>query len=248
MHFLCLHGAIGNTDNITIQLAPLQKDLGEDATFHYINGPLSFIPPPGFEEYFGVGPHYRWADDGQAPEDSWIMRIRGNAAPSDDTNNEDAMRGLLGEGSCKNHPELMKYIYDALERNPEIGGIIAYSEGAMAASTFILDEARREQEEGRERRIKCAMFVGGWPAMKPNAGFILADDGGDEMIDIPTLHVVGANDPFRYGSEALYDICDPDTAEYFDMGKGHVIPRSGLVIGELSNALRELVKKTEPEE
>jgi hypothetical protein len=32
------------------------------------------------------------------------------------------------------------------------------------------------------------------------------------------------------------------------MGKGHVIPRSGLVIGELSNALRGLAKKTEPEE
>lgn len=28
------------------------------------------------------------------------------------------------------------------------------------------------------------------------------------------------------------------------MGKGHVIPRSGLVINELSNAIRELIKKT----
>jgi hypothetical protein len=121
------------------------------------------------------------------------MRVRGTAAPSDDTNNEDAMRGLLGEGSLQNFPELMKYIQDTLDRIPEISGIIAYSEGAMVASTFILEEERRHREEGRERRIKCAMFVGGWPAMRPGSGFILADDGGEEMIDIPTLHVVGAN-------------------------------------------------------
>jgi hypothetical protein len=144
----------------------------------------------GFEGYFGVGPHYRWTDDGEKPENSWVWRVRGLATSG---NNEDAMRDVIGDGSCRNYAELMNYIEGALKKNPEIGGFIAYSEGALAAATYILEEERRHHEEGRVRQIKCAMFVGGWPAVRPDKGFILADDGGEEIIDVPTLHVVGAN-------------------------------------------------------
>ncbi|BCS02804.1 uncharacterized protein AKAW2_61068A [Aspergillus luchuensis] len=246
MHFLCLHGAIGNTETITIQLAPLLKELNTDnstTTFHYLNGPLLVSPPPGFEAYFGVGPHYRWIDDGQKPGKSTIRRVRD--LPTSESN-DDAMREVLGDVHCRNYTDLMDYIEGVLEKNPEIGGMIAYSEGAAAAATYILDEQRRHREDGRERQIKCAMFVGGWPAMRRDTkGFILADDGGDEMIDIPTLHVLGANDPYRYGSEALFETCDPDAAEFFDMGKGHTLPRSGLVISELAQSVRDLFRRTE---
>ncbi|KAJ5479260.1 hypothetical protein N7530_004769 [Penicillium desertorum] len=129
----------------------------------------------GFEGYFGVGPHYRWTDDGEKPENSWVWRVRDLATSG---NNEDAMRDIIGDGSCRNHAELMNYIEGALKKNPEIGGFIAYSEGALAAATYILEEERRHHEAGRVRQIKCAMFVGGWPAVRPDKGFILADDGG----------------------------------------------------------------------
>lgn len=178
------------------------KELNTDSsatTFHYLNGPLLVSPPPGFEAYFGVGPHYRWIDDGQKPGKSTIRRVRD--LPTSE-NNDDAMREVLGDVHCRNYADLMDYIEGVLEKNPEIGGMIAYSEGAAAAATYILDEQRRHREDGRERQIKCAMFVGGWPAMRRDTkGFILADDGGDEMIDIPTLHVLGANgsdNPFSY--------------------------------------------------
>ncbi|GLA43470.1 hypothetical protein AnigIFM63309_001397 [Aspergillus niger] len=240
MQFLCLHGAIGNTDNITIQLAPLLKELNtedSETTFHYLNGPLLVRPPPGFEAYFGVGPHYRWIDDGQKSGRSSIDRVRD--LPTSESN-DDAVREVLGDIRCHNYAELMAYIEEVLNKNPEIGGMIAYSEGAAAAATYILDEQRRQRDDGRERQIKCAMFVGGWPAMRRDTKeFILADDGGDEMIDIPTLHVLGANDPFRYGSEALYETCDLDAAEFFDMGKGHTLPRSGLVVSELAQSMRD---------
>lgn len=144
----------------------------------------------GFEEYFGVGPHYRWSDDGESHENSWIMRVRKNAAGG---NPEDAMRDLAGGAGCRNYKELMGYLYETLEKHPEISGLVAYSEGASAAATFILDEERRHLEEGRDRQIKCAMFITGWPAFNGDKGFILSDEGGEEMIDVPTLHVVGAN-------------------------------------------------------
>jgi len=145
----------------------------------------------GFDEYFGVSPLYRWADDGGAAEDSLISRVR--QIPVGD-NAEDVMRDLVGgrEVVWLNYKQVMDYLYEQLEKDSEIGGIIGYSEGAAIASTFILDEQRREKEEGRPRRIKSAMFVTGWPPMTPDRGILLADEQED-MIDMPTLHVVGAN-------------------------------------------------------
>ncbi|CEO58651.1 hypothetical protein PMG11_03359 [Penicillium brasilianum] len=245
MKFLCLHGAIGNIENISIQLAPLQKELARDyeASFHYINGLVRIKPPQGFEEYFGAGPHYRWAEDGGAAEESMISRVRKIPVGQ---NPEDVMRDLAGgrDVAWKNHDDVMQYLYDTLEKHPDIGGIIGYSEGASIAATFILDEQRRFEENGRERRIKCAIFMTGWPPIDPNKGIILADQD-DDLIDVPTLHVVGANDPFRHGAYALYNVCDPDTAAFFDTGKGHTIPRSGLVISELADAIRDLIAKSE---
>ncbi|KAJ5577870.1 uncharacterized protein N7459_006834 [Penicillium hispanicum] len=243
MQFLCLHGAIGNINNISIQLAPLRKELGTDnaASFYYINAPMKMTPPPGFEEYFGIGPHYRWADDGGAAEDSMISRVR---KIPDGQNPEDVMRELVGDRDVvwKNHKEIMQYLYDTLDKNPDIEGIIGYSEGASIAATLILDEEKRKRETGRPRRIKCGMFVTGWPPIDSTKGIILADET-EVIIDVPSLHVVGAHDPFRQGAYALYNVCDPNTATFFDTGKGHTIPRSGLVIHELGDAVRDLIAK-----
>lgn len=244
MKFLCLHGAIGNTENLSIQLGPIQKDLEIDnaASFHYINGPCQIDSPPGFEDYFGIGPHYRWVDDGGEAKDSMLSRIRELPLGHDP---EDVMRSLAkGAKSTewRNHQQVLDLLYGTLENDPEIEGIIGYSEGASMAATFLLDEQWREQQTGRPRRIKCAMFLTGWPPLSPDEKMVLADES-DLYIDVPTLHVVGANDPYRYGALALYNVSDEDSAELFDTGKGHTIPRAGDVIVELGNAIRSLISR-----
>ena len=122
-----------------------------------------------------------------------IDRVRNN---TDGTNAEDMMRGIAGDnhGVCRNYTELMQYFDETLDKNPEIAGIIGYSEGASLAATYLLEEQRRQREEGRPRRLKCGIFITGWPAMTPDKGFILADEDDEEveLIDVPTLHVVGA--------------------------------------------------------
>lgn len=56
----------------------------------------------------------------------------------------------------------------------------------MTAATVVLEEGKRAKMEGRERRIKCAIFMGGWPpfSRKDDSdshggryGVILCDDG-----------------------------------------------------------------------
>lgn len=55
-------------------------------------------------------------------------------------------------------------------------------------------------------------------------------------------------DPYRDGALALYNVCDPDAAVIFDTGKGHTIPRAGMVITELANAVRNLIEVARQQE
>lgn len=104
------------------------------------------------------------------------------------------MRELVGDRDVvwNNYDQVMEYLDTTIANDPDIHGIIGYSEGAAMASTYILDEERRFNESGRPRRIKSALFITGWPPMNPKDGILLADES-DVMIDVPTLHVVGAN-------------------------------------------------------
>ncbi|QKX53223.1 uncharacterized protein TRUGW13939_00299 [Talaromyces rugulosus] len=243
MQFLCLHGALGNRDTIRIQLEPLQKELasGQVAEFHYTNAPFEANPPPGFREYFGLGPYFRWVDDEGAAEDSMLARIR--ELPVRRTP-EDVMRHLMNkEIKWKNRNSVIQFLDDLLDKHPEIEGIVGYSEGSAMAATYIIDEQRRLKETGRTRRIKCAIFFTGWPPISNGNGPILSDES-DVVVDVPTLHVVGANDPYCQGALALYNVCDPDVAMMFDTGKGHTVPRDAVVISELANEVKELIENT----
>jgi hypothetical protein len=86
---------------------------------------------------------------------------------------------------------------------------------------------------------KCAIFFAGWPPVRIADGRVktLLADEHDEMIDIPTCHVVGCNDPYIDGAVALYDMCDEDMAILFDHGKGHTVPRDETTVGELAKTI-----------
>jgi len=107
----------------------------------------------------------------------------------------------------------------------EQDGIAAYSEGTVIASTLILD----------------AIFFNGWPPLRLGSCEILLADTCEEEIDVPTCHVVGADDPYLAGAMGLFNICDQDTAMLFDHGKGHTIPRDKQTLLELAEVVRGLV-------
>ncbi|KAF2125235.1 putative DUF341 family oxidoreductase [Dothidotthia symphoricarpi CBS 119687] len=249
MQFLGFHGAISNADYFGIQLAPLEKELERDqaASFHFMNAPILGDPPYGVEKYFGNGPYRSWFCDGAVGSRRMLERVRD--MPTGD-NSEEIMRKLRGKRQAgaqeqlkDNLKEVMDSIYATLKENPQIEGVIGYSEGSCLAASLILDEIRREQETGQARQIKCAIFITGWPPLASNADFVLSDESALK-IDVPTLHIVGANDPYKHGALAMFNVCDENTATLFDTGKGHTIPRSGRVIQELGDAVREMIGST----
>lgn len=56
--------------------------------------------------------------------------------------------------------------------------------------------------------------------------------------------IVGCDDPYIHGAMALFNVCDEDTAELFDHGKGHTVPRDARTLRELGDAVQRMVSKT----
>ena len=108
---------------------------------------------------------------------------------------EDVIRYLRGDNYQRLSSEKLKqhtgkvfdFLCRILDEDPELEGILGYSEGAHAAATFILNEMQKAK-----RRIKCAIFFHGSPPFGPDGELVLADET-ELRIDIPTLHIVGAN-------------------------------------------------------
>ncbi|KAL7892780.1 serine hydrolase FSH [Trichoderma sp. SZMC 28014] len=238
---LCLHGAYGSASNFKVQLGIFTEATSQpDVEFKWIDGFTKATPPPGFEDYFGAPPLYRFMDiDGVSELEQMIVKIRDMSQGSSP---EDTMRKLVANKEQFAAPAVinsMNRLLQILDDDPEIDSILGYSEGATTAATLILEEQRLFKEQGRPRRIKSALFFAGWPPVQIIDGRVqtLLADEHDMVIDIPTCHVVGCSDPYIHGAVALYGICDEDTAILFDHGKGHTVPRDEVTVKELSEAI-----------
>ena len=95
---------------------------------------------------------------------------------------------------------------------------------------------------------QCGIFFAGWPPVsvegEDNINTMLADEC-QEVLDVPTCHVVGCRDPYIDGAMALYSMCDEDMAVLFDHGQGHTVPRDRRIVEELTLTIRETIAKIE---
>ncbi|KAG6041354.1 hypothetical protein E4U41_004764 [Claviceps citrina] len=252
MKFLCLHGAFGNENIFQAQLAPFvaKTSASGQISFKWITGRHEAIPPANFSDYFGRGPLYRFIPfDGIEALDDILHKL--DEFPQGETA-EDTIRQLVqsnygSQYSTEGVRGAIEYIMDVVRDDPEIEGILGFSEGAVAAASAILEEKRLWEEEGVPRQLKCGIFFAGWPPLSLKGGecnVMLADESED-AIDIPTCHVVGCDDPYIDGAMSLYSMCDQDSAELFDHGSGHFVPRDPQTLSELAEVITALVERAE---
>jgi hypothetical protein len=182
--------------------APLVKELRSDNTaeLQFVHGPVEAFPPEGFEEFFGLGPYYRFIKPAETETGNRDVLDRIRHFPKGATA-EDQMRELMRGGigavpvpdqhihSDISAQQALDYLYQIMEEDGPFDGIIGYSEGATVAATLILHEQRRLAIEGREPMFKFAMFFAGWPPMSPELNSIVLADETDLTITIPTLHI-----------------------------------------------------------
>ncbi|KAG6286301.1 hypothetical protein E4U46_005041 [Claviceps purpurea] len=252
MKFLCLHGAFGNASNFQAQLGPFVKATSKSGqiSFKWISGRHEAIPPAGFSDYFGRGTLYCFIPfDGIEALDDVLHKL--DEFPQGATA-EDTIRQLIQSDYGSQYTldgvrNSIEYILDAVRKDPEIEGILGFSEGATAAASAILEEKRLWEEEGVPRQLKCGIFFAGWPPLSLKGGqcnVILADESED-AIDIPTCHVVGSDDPYIDGAMSLHSMCDQDSAVLFDHGSGHFVPREPNTLAELSNTITAMMEQAE---
>ncbi|KAJ5185392.1 Serine hydrolase FSH [Penicillium cf. griseofulvum] len=245
MKFLCLPGGYCSATALKTQLGPFCDALASNgnASFLYTQGTTEVHVPPEFAGFFGPPPNYTFIKvDGPA-----LVHTNMRDFPKRNTP-EEAMKAATqaaGDPTFSCITEVMDRLVGILDSEGDIDGVIGFSEGAQIAASLILEEQRREIELGRIPRLKCAILFSGWPPVHPVSGKVVtADDYNEEPITIPTCHVVGASDPFLDGSMALYNMCDPDSADLFDHGAGHLIPRKKQTAEEIALVVREMINCT----
>ncbi|KJZ70901.1 hypothetical protein HIM_09694 [Hirsutella minnesotensis 3608] len=249
MKFICLHGSYGSAANFQVQLAPFIDAVEKNSStkFQWINGFHEVDAPRGFDDYFGAPPLYKFIDhDGNNALNDFaegLRNFKSGESPAESMRMFAASQELLAASTTQN---AIKKLLDLIAEDPEIEGILGYSEGAMMAATLIMEEKRRFEEEGIPRRIKCGVFFAGWPPVRLVGDKIksLLYDECDDVLDIPTCHIVGCKDPYIHGALALYEVSDPDSAELFDHGKGHTVPRDPKTINELADSICHAVSRS----
>jgi predicted esterase len=212
-----------------------------EADFFFTQGDNEIQIDPEHGNFFGPPPNFTFAQ-ADRPD---LIRLNLADFPKRDTPEETMGRALdlAGRPTFSNIREIVDRMIGILDTEGDIEGVIGYSEGAMIAGSLIWEEARRYKISGRTPRIKCALFMCGWPPIDPVSGrhLLLDDIDDDQIFTIPTFHVVGAADPFLDGSMALYNMCDPDSADLFDHGGGHTVPRAKQTVNDLAGMVRDMV-------
>lgn len=148
-------------------------------------------PPSGYEEFFGGPPYYRFIVPSDADSETVDVLERIRDFPQLETP-EMTMRELMTYGVAKTDDsarQTLLYLYEVMDKEGPFDGIIGYSEGATIAGTLLLHEQMRDKNEGRIPVLRCALFFGGWPPMRPTLDGIVLADESDLMIDVPTVHI-----------------------------------------------------------
>jgi hypothetical protein len=161
------------------------------ASFYFLQGPYEVTPPTGYEEFFGGPPYYRFIVPSDADSETIDVIERIRDFPQLETP-EMTMRELMTYGVAKTDDSArrtLEYLYEIMEKEGPFDGIVGYSEGATIAGTLLLHEQMRDQDEGRIPMLRCALFFGGWPPMRPTLDGIVLADESDLMIDVPTVHI-----------------------------------------------------------
>ncbi|KAG5972446.1 hypothetical protein E4U58_006554 [Claviceps cyperi] len=135
------------------------KETGDHISFKWISGRHEAIPPAGFSDYFGRGPLYRFIPfDGIEALEDVLHKL--SEFPQGETA-EDTIRQLIKSDHGSQYTwdavrTTIEYILDAVREDPEIKGILGFSEGATVAASVILEEKRLWEEEGVSRQLKAS--------------------------------------------------------------------------------------------
>ena len=133
----------------------------------------------------------------------------------------------------------LDYLYNVMEDEGPFDGVIGISEGASVAATLLIEDIQACKAKQTRSRFRCGIFYIGAPAWWADGSKAwLAEEHG-QVIDLPTCHVMGMNDVFKEGAEALLKICNSDKALVIADPGGHRIPQDYETNKRMADWVRE---------
>ncbi len=220
---------------------PLIHALESDgtATFYFTEGPVEMSSPIGYEDFFGAPPHKTFQT-----EESFaaiLSMLINSTYPS----LEDAIydfKDYPGHGAILEAIETLSHL---LETEGPFDGILGFSEGSGLAATLLADHVAKRRGAGKDSMFKLGIFWGGVPPFTADGKrwYLPRHDG--QVFDLPTIHVIGATDPFLAAGMLLYNLCNPDSATLFDHGKGHQVVWEPKIVKSLVEVIREQIRAIE---
>lgn len=206
-------------------LVPIVHNLEQDgaAEFRFVQGTHKVPAPQGYTEYFGPPPHYSFCTDFNV-EDLERTGLSQDSEQIGDTP-EATMRNLFSiemvAVNKEGYMHDMNWLNKLLDAEGPFDAVLGFSLGAAVAATLLIDNIRRSRDSGVPSMFKMAIFMCGSPPFDlEHSGLLLADTAG-QVLQLPTVHVIGSADPLIDFALALYNLCDQDVAEIFDHGRGH---------------------------
>ena len=214
-------------DRILTFAGSFRKQLSNDEniTFYYAQGFLESRPPTWLEAAVDGPPYlkfYEWESDDLEEFGDHIRSL----GPPAETPSPFPLAEFL-----KRPPEpwsvgvTLDYLYNVIEDEGPFDGVIGISEGASVAATLLIEDIQACKAKQTQSRFRCGIFYIGAPAWWADGSRAwLAEEHG-QVIDLPTCHVMGMNDIFKEGAEALLKICNSDKALVIADPGGHRIPQ-----------------------
>lgn len=121
--------------------------------------------------------------------------------------------------------------------------MMGFSQGASFAATYMVRKAQ-QHPMAMQAVFKCAIFLCGgdvWDTI--GEGSVLKTSSIDQLIDIPTAHIVGSKDQYYESSLRLIGICDRRYRVVFDHGGGHDVPRDTQTTKDMGSAIKDVIDK-----
>lgn len=133
-----------------------------------------------------------------------------------------------------------RLLYEIIEDEGPFDGVIGFSHGAALAFGFLADHARKNPFDAP--LFRCSVFLGAMPPFRMNeAQVITYDQGMDNVVRIPTLHVTGKLDFVYQHSLKLFALCSGSWAKLLTHEKGHEIPKDPKNVNALVGAIKEMI-------
>ncbi|KAH8885727.1 hypothetical protein GQ53DRAFT_728710 [Thozetella sp. PMI_491] len=253
MRILCLHGCGTNSDVFEAQLAPLINRLPKNYKFDFLDGEHTVAAAPGIG-LLHPGPYFAWhrrhfTKDIQAAHD-YINSVIEEDGPYD---------GVIGysQGAAL----AASLLLSQLDRQPHRPRPFRFA--IFICSVMPVSPSRQVGTPGTSQAMeyeeKFAEFFGlsrkdiatgpGSEVVhfyKPVGSIALSEDtsGADTKIDIPTLHLLGAQDQFLSFGHYLVNLCEEWKTEVVVSQCGHELPRSKDSIDRAAALVERLVESS----